>query len=439
MSVVSGVQSNPFSGRHLLYFAMLLYLPFQSYLPNTSIGFGINLFNIFLLLLIFLSQGNNEYADDRNYRSFKLIILLFMGYTLISALLNCGDKGIYESIITWKRLYFIPIIFFITYKMLTTERQIKAAVAVMSFITFLSSVQILRNNVAHSDAHYRDGLRYGGMFGPGGENDLAAFMAINFFWFLFWSQETNQRSRKFLFLGMAGLAGLACLYCYSRGGYIALAAGLLYYGIRRYRVMLLAMILLFFTMSWWAPQPVRERLEMLTIDEKLDKDASAQLRLAIWEGGLAMVADNFLYGVGPYNFGANIRKYAELPDKSPTASHNMYLRMAAELGVPGFLLFVSILVVFIKTGYRLTKIAQGWQSTWATAYTASIIPVFIVNYFGDRFFREELTGYIWVSAAIALKLHALSIQQIAVNTVDSNLMTADIGTNLPKSTLMEHT
>jgi O-antigen ligase len=321
--------------------------------------------------------------------------------------MNNGQSNLGESFITWKRLYFIPVIFLVTYNLLQTEKQIKTAMAVMSFVTFTSAIQVLRNNTEFSGAHYSDGFRYGGMFGSGGENDLAAFLAINFFWFLFWSQETSTKWKKLLFLGMAAMVGWACLYCYSRGAYIALTAGLVFYGWRRYRPMLVVLVVMLFTIPAWAPQPVRERIEMLTQDDKLEQDSSAQNRLVIWEGGKQIIAEHALIGVGPNNFSAHIRRYADLPENGPSTSHNMYLRMGAELGVPGLIIFLLLLVCFFKEGFWLSREAKGWQSTWATAFTASIIAVIIVNCFGDRFFREELTGYIWVGAAIAYKLRGM--------------------------------
>lgn len=408
-----GEYNNNFSGSLNVFYFLLFYLPFQSYLPDTVVGMGINLLNILLLILIIITFSIASDTQSSQYTTFKMIVLLFMAYTLFSALLNSGQIGVGNAFITWKRLYFIPILFFITYNVMRTEKQIKISIACITFITFISSIQVLRNTYSYRDAHYNDSMRYGGMFGPGGENDLAAFLAINFFWFLFWSQEADARWKKWCLIGMAGIVGLGCLFCYSRGAYMALTAGLIYYGWKRYKFLLVVLVVMLFTIPVWAPQTVRERVEMLTQDEKVDNDSSAQHRLVIWEGGKKMVADNLLFGVGPNNFGLHIRNYAELPEKSPTASHNMYLRMAAELGLPGFVFFITILIFLLKEGFMLSCEASGWQATWATAFTASIIAVVIVNFFGDRFFREELTGYIWVSAAIAYKLRSMTVRRSA--------------------------
>jgi len=395
---------------HKIFYFFLLYLPFENYLPNTSIGLGINALNILILLLLALipiAKYKDNLTDYASYKQFKRIIIFFMAYTLLSSLLNSSDHGgILEAITTWKRLYFIPIIFIIAYNILQSDKQIRTSIGIMSFITIISAIQVLRNTYDTSGAHYSDGLRYGGMFGPGGENDLAAFIAINLFWFLFWERQTDQRWRKNLMLGMGGITGLACLLCYSRGAYLALAAGLLYFSWKQNKFLLVLLVLMLLTIPAWAPKTVVERFDMLTQQDQLDKDASAQSRLIIWEGARGMIADHLVFGVGPYNFGRQIHAYAHLPEDSPTASHNMYLRMTAELGIPGLLLFLIILWSFLKEGVLLARETQDWKRIWAVAYTASIISLIIVNIFGDRFFREELTGYVWVSGAIAFKLRS---------------------------------
>lgn len=410
MATNTSINLNHKNGILIFFYILLLYLPFENYLPNTSIGLGINLLNILIILLLILITAEKDKIqkpDYRPYKKFKKIIIFFMAYTLFSALLNSSSQdGLLEAFITWKRLYFIPIIFFLAYKLLRTDKQIRICIGIMSFITLTSAIQVLRNTYDMRGVHYNDSLRYGGMFGLGGENDLAAFIAINLFWFLFWGKQADQRWKKWVMLGMAGITGLACLLCYSRGAYIALAAGLLYFSWKQNKKLLILLILMLLTIPAWAPNAVVERLNMLTQQEQLDKDASAQDRIIIWEGARGMIADHLLFGVGPYNFSRYIHAYTHLPDDSPTASHNMYVRMTAELGIPGILLFLMILWSFFKEGFMLAREAQDWKGVLASAYTASIIALGIANIFGDRFFREELTGYVWVSAAIAFKLRS---------------------------------
>lgn len=407
MRTMKTEQPESTSFAHYCFYFLLCYLPYQSYLPDTSFGPGINLLNLLIIILLLATLGKSQPFEYAGYSRFNTLILLFMGYTLLMTLFHRGFGSPLELFILWKRMYFIPILFFLTYSLLDSTHQIRRALAIMSFVTLTSAVQVLRNNLEYSGGHYNDGLRYGGMFGAGGENDLAAFLAINFFLFLFWFQEAPEKWKKAAIAGMGALVGLACLYCYSRGAYIALTCGLILYSLRKFRALLLVLVLLLMTASFWAPRPVYERIEMLTQSEKVDNDASAQTRLRIWDGAKLMFADNMLVGVGPGNFEYLIRKYADLPENSPTSSHNMYLRMATELGLVGLVFFLLFLGIQFKEGLKLTSESSGWPSRWGAAFSASILAVFIVNCFGDRFLREELTGYIWISAALTYRLRGM--------------------------------
>lgn len=53
-----------------------------------------------------------------------------------------------------------------------------------------------------------------------------------------------------------------------------------------------------------------------------------------------MIRDNPL-GIGPGNFNQNIGRYS--PDVAGMSSHSTYIQSAAELGLPGLALFVTIL------------------------------------------------------------------------------------------------
>ena len=81
--------------------------------------------------------------------------------------------------------------------------------------------------------------------------------------------------------------------------------------------------------------------------------------------------------------------------------------MATELGLVGLVFFLLFLGIQFKEGLKLTSESSGWPSRWGAAFSASILAVFIVNCFGDRFLREELTGYIWISAALTYRLRGM--------------------------------
>jgi putative inorganic carbon (hco3(-)) transporter len=87
-----------------------------------------------------------------------------------------------------------------------------------------------------------------------------------------------------------------------------------------------------------------------TIDsDSPQMDRSAQSRLEIWRFSVQMLADHPL-GVGPGNFGQFAGRYNVLYEGRD--AHNTYVRCFAELGVPGFLLFLALIANSILVSKR---------------------------------------------------------------------------------------
>ena len=73
------------------------------------------------------------------------------------------------------------------------------------------------------------------------------------------------------------------------------------------------------------------------------QEASAMGRLWAWWDGLEMLKANPIFGVGSNNF----------MDHHGKVAHNTYIQIAAELGVVGYLLWMSILLLTLYMGYSV--------------------------------------------------------------------------------------
>lgn len=82
-------------------------------------------------------------------------------------------------------------------------------------------------------------------------------------------------------------------------------------------------------------------------------------------------------------------------------AHNMYLRVAAEMGLIALMVFLALFwVPFLSAWsvYRSTK--DRFMRGWLLGLMACICGIIIVNIFGSRFVREELVGLYWVSISL---------------------------------------
>ena len=90
---------------------------------------------------------------------------------------------------------------------------------------------------------------------------------------------------------------------------------------------------------------------------------SANDRIILWKKTLQMTKEHPLLGVGPSNWNLSISTYGtdqlSWSDRFyvPDRVHNVYLQMAAELGVPGLLLFLSFWIAIVVAGFQAIRMA----------------------------------------------------------------------------------
>jgi O-antigen ligase len=120
------------------------------------------------------------------------------------------------------------------------------------------------------------------------------------------------------------------------------------------------------------PDSVWERLGTLRdvnqVDEgvKVNDEGSARQRLEIWKVARTIVAENPLTGVGLGAYPSAHYVYAQRPIFDPTAlghrdTHSTYLNIMAETGIPGFIIFMTILGVTMVDAERTRRRAKASQ------------------------------------------------------------------------------
>jgi len=144
--------------------------------------------------------------------------------------------------------------------------------------------------------------------------------------------------KKWALLGII-LINLYCiLFLYSRAAYIALVVGSFFlFAVKNRKLMIL---LIFVVVCWQVvlPEKVRDRINETT-NEFGELDQSSELRLIVWERSLELFYDNPIIGVG---FGVFSEMGFELGD-----THNIYLKILAEQGIIGVIIFLLLLFVLV--------------------------------------------------------------------------------------------
>jgi O-antigen ligase len=146
-------------------------------------------------------------------------------------------------------------------------------------------------------------------------------------------------------IGSAGTLAAVCLYMTkSRGSWLSFIIAFLILGAmktKRVLAIFVAVLLVVFTML---PYTAQERVFSIA---KVETGGTTWERLMLWKGTINMIKEHPVLGFGVNTYSRNFPKYkpAEYPDVRYT--HNSYLHMASEIGIPGALLFLIFLITVL--------------------------------------------------------------------------------------------
>jgi len=180
----------------------------------------------------------------------------------------------------------------------------------------------------------------------------AIFGIVLAFYFM---QGKRPRWEKLYCIGCFLLTILGSTLCASRGGFLGLIAASIFLVWRtkhRFRNLLLVSALVL---------PLSLALPMSPLHRFLNPNedrGSTQFHLEAWKAGGRMIEAHPISGVGLGNFKALMPSYMPLaPGRIDvdTLAHNMFIEVAAELGLPALLIFLGIFWCTYRTLGRIRK------------------------------------------------------------------------------------
>ena len=162
-----------------------------------------------------------------------------------------------------------------------------------------------------------------------------------------------------IYAAIAMAAGLAVTF--SRGGYIAAAAGvflllgiLLGHGNHRLKAILLLVVMLTggsYLTTHYLSKTVSYMRRVAAPSEDVNLgmiENSSETRLLLWQAGLRMWADHPWIGVGPAHYDYYFRQYRpEGVQSRPDRAHNDYVNLLADWGAAGGVIVFTGIGVFI--------------------------------------------------------------------------------------------
>ena len=217
-------------------------------------------------------------------------------------------------------------------------------------------------------------------------------------------------------LGLIGLFVLAEALTYSRGGFLAMLLTLtlsVLFVMRSHRLRLgLWILLLLIGLGVVMPADYWARMGTILPAVREGQDTVGQ-RYRFWQISLKMIRDHPLIGVGAGNYVHQFSRYSGIVSLAHgvQVSHNAFLAVAAEQGIPGGVLFAALFVtafVSLRRGYRRARHRGDDDVADLTICFAVVLLMFLSHCLKGNY---EHAKYLWVTLGIAVALEQMSVRR----------------------------
>lgn len=124
-----------------------------------------------------------------------------------------------------------------------------------------------------------------------------------------------------------------------------------------------------------------------------DANNSIIQRYYYWITSIKIIKDFPLTGVGWRKFGIAYEFYKPVSANMSNYSHNVFLQVLAEMGVVGFIAFLSIVIIFLKTGIKVFKNGSSQQGLKIGLFCAGCS--FLIHNLVDVSFYFSQVSFFW--------------------------------------------
>ncbi len=308
--------------------------------------------------------------------------------------------------VDWKNYITLPLLFWLSYSAIKTTAQMKIVLGVMAFSTLMLDRSFFDGVQGRDLSTFSEGVRYEGAMGYAGVNGLAAFQAQLIVCAIGISYFIRNYLVKILYWGIAGFSLYCLMFAFSRGGYAGFLVGWLFLGLVWKRSLLIAMA--FFLVAWQAvvPPAVVQRV-MMTTGSSGELEHSAELRVGLWDEAMEIFNQNPITGTGMFTYA-----YRGGIFRNP---HNYYVQVMVEGGLIGMAFFLSLLWRLFASGFTLFRAdTDPFLRGLGLGLAAWIVAAAATNFFGDRWTYFQVTGFMWVLAAMVsrgLEMHSEMLEE----------------------------
>lgn len=325
---------------------------FFTFLAPLRIGLG---FTLLALVSTFFGARNKTFAD-------LLKVGISRKYTVLYVIMIIGIPFADHTgrSFNWVFMSYLVnmIYFYLALMHLDTAKKIQLTL-------FMLCISILFYGVF--------GLIFGGyvegrfafttMYDP---NDMALFMVGFFPIALVFVKKSHPNITRCIAAGVLCIAPVIIIISSSRGGLLSLALVLAALFITQvggiklgHKIGIIAII--FIALAIFGGKIDTSRYETLFELEEDYNITSDTGRLQVWETGLKLIAQNPVTGVGARNFPRAFGYLREKEGRVPEwrAAHNAYIQIWAEIGTPGFIIFMGLILASMRSFWRMARMKDA--------------------------------------------------------------------------------
>ncbi len=242
----------------------------------------------------------------------------------------------------------------------------------------------------------------------GQSNELGSFLALFATVALAMLPGVKHWFGRLVLVGTFTCACIATMMSLSRGGMLALLAGVLIVAWRSSRAAFFVLLVALAFSPFWAPEYVRDRVMNSQVEvegsDEAGLDMAAEARLQTWQSIFQVVSEHPIEGVGFTGLGYVLPDMGDALglEEVKDSAHNTYLRMLAEMGILGVLLFVWLLVKCLMLAESTVRGARhAFDRALGIGLCGATLSMAVSCAFGDRFFNVIIASSFWVLCALA--------------------------------------
>ena len=368
------------------------------YLTIPAVTFSTSLVEITVSTMIGAWVLKNLVRRDISYmRTLPFVLLLLYA---VWAVLSCFNSSFAKE--SFRGVFKVAeygMLFVVTAGMALNARKILTTLYVMAlslvitslngFYQYFSGIDLIRHRELIADDYLR---RISSSFVH--PNDLGAYLLTLLIILLSVLISANRDLRlKIKMLAPAALSAVALIMTKSRGAWLSFVSGLFVLGgmISRRLIAVFAagLIVVFLAM----PQTARDRVFELSDL----KSGTTWERIKLWEGTINMIKVHPVLGFGVNTYSRNFPQYrpADYPDVR--YSHNCYLHMASEIGIPGAVFFILFILAVLLRGYRVSRKVDDKTARSVMVGLLAGVSAFALNAMVDtHLYSVSLAGFFYL-------------------------------------------